>query len=288
MLATPTLPASSILLGAWDSLFARFSSAFLAVLGSLVLAVAIVAILQTRRWPRAKTTRKPKKRKAIVAPAALSLAPAPPTPVRVAPPPRPSATTDLVRLRFPGIAESHPDVWAQDAPLDVFVVVDRARAPASAAVTVSLERHRAGSRQDVGRVAADDEGRARFAVAFDQLGEEDLVARLEADGRVIGQAVRAVRIVDYRAEIVETFEDFVAWASGQFKFVDKRHTAREFVDRYADGRGGVPTSPLETIADLYEVANYSEHPVDRSTYLRMVDAFLELERVGALEGPGDK
>jgi hypothetical protein len=134
---------------------------------------------------------------------------------------------------------------------------------------------------------------ARFAVPAQATpGEEGarseahLVARLEVDAHPSGQAVRGIRFVAYRDEIVETFEDFTKWAAAQFAFVDRRMTAREFVDRFADAVAGCPVAPLDRIVDIYELANYSDHPVDRAVYLDFVEAFLELEDAGALDGPG--
>lgn len=196
--------------------------------------------------------------------------------------PRPRTTSDKVRIRFPDIDDAHPDVWDTEAPLTVVVTVrdgDAGRADAQ----VRLVRTVKGRTAPVGEAATDERGVARFEVTFPETGEQDLVATRILDDRPAGQAVRAVRVVEYRDEVVETFEDFRSWAASNFSAVDPRHTAREFIDRFADSRPGTPTAPLETIVGIYEVANYSEHPVDRATYLRMVDAFLELEDAGALD-----
>lgn len=266
-----------------QSVFSGFWSAFLVFVGIAVMVFGTFAVVQTQRWPGRTKTRKPREKKAatptFTPSAAPTSAPTPAGPTEATL--RPTNQGDL-RLHFPQIDEAHPDVWSTDRPLEVQVELGQ---HANGDVKVTLERHRGETVHAVGERVPDDDRAVRFEIRFPHLGEEDLVVQVRHDERVLAQAVRAVRIVDYRAEIVETFEDFLAWAASQFDFVDTRRTAREFVDRFVDGRPGVPHAPLETIADIYEVANYSEHDVDRDTYLALVDAFLVLEEAGALESP---
>lgn len=263
------------LAGLWGSVFSGFLPALLVLIGIGAIIVGVVAVLQTRRWPRMQVAQQTEE--VSTGPMAADAAPAPVIP--------PSSDTDRLLIGFPDIDAAHPDVWDKETPLTV--VVQTAREVDGGPLGVRLSLHVGGRTREIGTTGLDPEGQARFAVAFDALGEHDLIAELLADGDPRGQSVRRVRIADYRNEIVETFEDFVAWASSHFDFVDRRMTAREFVDRYADGRVRTPAGPLGRIADLYELANYSEHPVDRQTYLHLVDAFLELEAAGALEGPGE-
>lgn len=232
-----------------------------------------------------------KSRSMMVVPAAQAPVPAPaqkreaaapapaaaPTPA----PPRPRATTDRIVIKFPAILRGHPDVWGIQEPIMVAVETDAQVVPPGTPVSLAIDRK--GRTIPLGEAKTDSKGVARFEAPLAEKGEADIIARLQG-GAVDGQAVRPLRIVDYREEIVETFEDFKAWADSQFDFVDLRMTAREFVDRFADGRPGTPVAPLDRIVDIYELSNYSEHPVDRSTYTRMVEAFLELESAGALDG----
>ncbi len=276
-------PAAAWVASLTQSMMDAPVSLVLVVLAIVTMGVAVVALVQARRWPSA-----------LIVPAkAKPEAPKPRVPERTeAPPPKPSrprpvGTTEHLIVAFPSISERHPDVWDGSEALDVLVIVERAHFPASAALHVTLAGQVGDERRAFGGVVPDEHGHALFSVAPGRRGEIDLVAELYADGAKQGQAVRAIRIVDYRAEIVETFDDFVSWAASQFGFVSRKRTAREFVDQFADGRPGTPVAPLETIVDIYELANFSEHAIDRSTYLRLVDAFLELEEAGALEGPAE-
>lgn len=247
------------------------------ILGIGAIFLGLFAVYQTRRWPRHESAETPKE----TPQAAPAAAAAKPEAVTI----RPATTSRTLTIAFPDIDPAHPDVWGLDAPLTVTVHSQGGAEDATSALRLS--KHHKGQTEEIGRVPLDSDGQARFDVAFTTRGEYDLIAEHLVDDAPVGQAVRAVRIADYRDEVVETFEDFVAWASSHYPFVDRKMTAREFVDRYADGRPGVPVAPLQRIVDLYELANYSEHPVDRPAYLEMVDAFLELEATGALEGPGE-
>lgn len=276
-------PVPRILLaGLWESVFSGFVPALLVLIGILALVFGAVSVYQTRRWPKTEPKPKPKEApKPKAAPKAEPAAPGPEEPVAL----RPTTTTRTVQIRYPGIDEAHPDVWSTGEPLDVLVQVDPKRHGPDTALSVRLSVHRGGKTELVGTVGVDERGEGTFRVPFHELGEQDLIAELLADDRPAGQAVRSIRIVDYRSEMVETFEDFLAWAASHYTFVNRKMTAREFVDRYADGRPGTPVAPLERIVDLYELANYSDHPIDRRAYLDLVDAFLQLEEAGALEGP---
>lgn len=265
----------------WQSVFSSPVAVILVLMGSVTILLSAVAFVQTRTWPRASPVSKDDDDADDAQPTDSGAEAAPAKPARVA---RPATTTDLIRIRFPAIAEQHPDVWDDEASLDVHVRVDRDRFAADAVVQVVLSGQADGHRRVFGTTEVDSDGWARFRIEPKRKGEIDLVAALAVDGEAEGQAVRAIRIVDYRAEVVETFEDFVTWAASQFGFVDRKRTAREFVDMFIDGRPGTPAASLDEVVDIYEIANFSDHPVDRATYLRLVDAFLELEEAGALEG----
>lgn len=244
-------------------------------IGSVLFSILVIVksrSMVTVQVPEAPAPAPAKKREAIPPTPAAKPAPAPA---------RPRTTTDRVVIRFPAILRGHPDVWGVQEPIMVAVETDAQVVPPGTPVSLAL--HRKGRTLPLGEARTDGDGVARFEAPLTEKGEADLIARLQG-GDVDGQAVRPLRVVDYREEIVETFEDFKAWADSQFDFVDLRMTAREFVDRFADGRPGTPVAPLDLIVDIYELSNYSEHPVDRSTYTRMVEAFLELETAGALDG----
>ncbi|MBW3582916.1 MAG: DUF4129 domain-containing protein [Euryarchaeota archaeon] len=250
--------------------------ALLVLIGIGSVLFSILVLVKSRSMVAVPATEAPvpapaKKRQATPAPAAT------PAPT----PPRPRATTDRVAVKFPAILRGHPDVWGLQEPIIVAVETDTQVVPPGTPISLAL--HRKGRSVPLGEARTDSKGVARFEAPLTEKGEADIIARLQG-GQVDGQAVRPLRVVDYREEIVETFEDFKAWADSQFDFVDLRMTAREFVDRFADGRPGTPVAPLDRIVDIYELSNYSEHPVDRSTYTRMVEAFLELESAGALDG----
>lgn len=263
----------------WRSVFSGFLPTILVLLGIAAILIGIVAVYQTRRWPRQE------RRAAAVQSPTPSAGPAAPTAHQPSPVLRPSTTSGELRIVYPAIDEGHPDVWGIDAAMPVRVEADPAWRGRDLILRLSL--HANGTVHEVGHTELDAEAQARLEVPFQGRGEHDLIAEILEAGHPLAQTVRNIRIVEYRNEIVETFDDFVSWAASHYDFVDRKMTAREFVDRYADGRPGVPIAPLERVVDLYELANYSEHPIDRGIYLEMVDTFLTLEEAGALDGPGE-
>lgn len=284
-LLLPLLSSLSLpLLSLRESVFTSWGSVLLVLAGFLGIIVGGVAFVQTRTWPRGQTVtvKEPEEASEEETPEA----PKPRTNDKSVPVMRPASTTERVRIRFPAIDERHPDVWDHQSPLSVLVAVDSSQLDPGADIQVVLSGQTDGQRRRFGTRPVDATGGARYEIEAGRRGEIDLIAELRVNGEPEGQAVRSIRLVDYRDEIVETFEDFVAWAASQFGFVDRKRTAREFTDMFIDGRPGVPAAPLDTVVDLYEIANFSDHPVDRATYLQLVDAFLDLEEAGALEGTG--
>lgn len=274
------------------SIFTNPWSILMILMGIAGVSLGVVGLIQTRRWPPGQT-------QAVVADADEEnpedeAAQAPQAPLRGS---SPTATTHPpawspredpsghVRLGLPQILERHPDVWSHDEPLDVAVTIEKEALGGQDGGTCTLFVQRNSEKKEIDRAHAEPGKDAVFTVSPPGKGEAHLIARLHVGDETLAENARFIRFVDYRSEIVETFEDFEKWARTHYPFPNRSLTAREFTDRYADLVPGTPTPPLELIVDIYELANFSDHGVDRSLYLQLVDAFLELEDAGALEGP---
>jgi hypothetical protein len=257
-------------------------SILLLLAGIAALAIGILSLLQTRTWPKHTP-----EQEAMVASEPTPMVRAPRKQTEPAPPTKEPARSprnpNAVDIQLPKVDPRHPDVWAHNEPLQVTISVNASRLraqPTHCVLLVNQDGYDTTEHQ-----AALQGEHATFTITPPGKGEARLEARLTKDGEVLAENTMSLRFVDYRNEIVETFEDFEKWAHTQYPLPQRSLTAREFIDRYIDLVPGTPIAPLDQIVDLYEMANFSEHPVDRSTYLLLVEAFLELEEAGALEGP---
>ncbi len=277
----PFIMSIPIASGLSGSILSHPWAILLILLGLFGFVLGVTGIVQTRTWPKSERAT-PKAEPQHDSDTATTQDP------RAAPPPPSPIASDPVKgmttIHLPAIEERHPDVWGPDAPLDVLVST-RLQQQSGQTLEAALSLRQDGHETLVGRLELDAQGQARSQVQVNKKGEASVIARIQRNGTTEDTTHRSIRFVDYRNEIVETFEDFEKWATSHYPPLARRLTAREFVDRYADLVPGTPIEPLDRIVDLYELANYSDHPVDRATYLELVDAFLRLEDAGSLDGP---
>lgn len=280
-------PAMGFASGLSGSILSHPWAILLILLGLLGLALGVTGIIQTRAWPKGTTEPAPRNEPENEPGPEPDPTPAPVAPV--APIPSPAADEPkkgLTTIGLPEIEARHPDVWDPTTPLQVTVHTRVRPDPDTDAQTeASLHLQQQGNETLVARLGLDAQGQARTQVQPQGKGESILIVRIQQGDKTQDSTTRTVRFVDYRNEIVETFEDFEKWATSHYPPLARRLTAREFVDRYADLVPGTPIEPLDRIVDIYELANYSDHEVDRALYLELVDAFLQLEDAGSLDGP---
>ena len=210
-----------------------------------------------------------------------------PTPVLVE---RPRPTTDpvllaarqagkvKVRIGFPVIEDGFPDVWGVGEPLPVDIAT---AGPAVDAVEftsgTSVVRERLFLRPWTGST--------RFERVFQTPAELRFAATAkDANGAIAGYGERDLRIVDYRTEIVETFSDFREWVREQHPDISERITARELLERLSARYPRAPLEAWDDIALAFEEAHYSDHPIGRAHYAKMVRGFLALEEAGLVVG----
>ncbi len=201
----------------------------------------------------------------------------PPAPVAKAQPPAPPVNLRRapVAIEFPQIQGEFPDVWGVGEPLDVvFRLEDK---------TLAALRQVPGLRVQLNGETFQPvftRGVATVRRVFPSVGERSLVADLQLKNEPHPrQTRRTVRIVEYRTEIADVFTSFRQEASQAITPIREDATPWEIYDLLTSANPNVPGNLLREIVSSFEEAKYSNHPVTRSTYERMITALLQLERV---------
>lgn len=228
--------------------------------GFLLVLFTIQALRGSTRPARSQAT--------IAPPAPLTPPPAPaPAPVQYKRAP--------VVIHFPQIRSGFPDTWGVQEPIDIVLrVEDRAHQDAKQIPGLSLMI----DSETIQPVFT--KGTAGVRRVFARPGERAIVAELKAAGESQPRrTTRNLRIVEYRAEIAEVFANFREEASKTITPIREDATPWEIFDLLTSANPRLPGNTLREIVASFEEAKYSNHPVTRATYERMILALLELERV---------
>lgn len=236
----------------------------LVAIGTLFLLAAIVANAFLKPAAAAvKHRRKPK----------------PKPEVKIQPPPEPPKEPVFkkapAKIQFEPIPDGFPDVWGVDEAVQVRIRLTDKKLLGKAnpdGLTVKV----AGDPIDTNF----QKGVARFQRTFKEKEEIPVTVELKVPGEKLPRrTTRNLRIVDYREEIAEVFAKFKEEASRVIRPIPEDATPREVLDLLMDANPDLPEDNLSTIVHSFEVAKFSNHPVEREDYERMIGALLELERV---------
>jgi hypothetical protein len=199
--------------------------------------------------------------------------------VRVQPSPPPAPVPLLkkapVRIQFPQIRERFPDVWGVGQSIEIsFRITDKALGRTKEPEGLSV------------RVGGEDaelsfsKGQASGEWTFKQKGPVHVTVEYRnGQDQLPMRTTRTLRVVDYREEIAEVFHKFRDEASRAITPVASDATPREVLDILTDANPRLPVETVRRIVDAFEVAKFSNHPVTREDYERMIEALLDLERV---------
>lgn len=178
-----------------------------------------------------------------------------------------------ISILFPMIRPTMPDVWGVG---EKAVMVFRAE-----------DRGLLGQREIPGLVATVGgtvvplvffRGEARVERTFTRKGPIDVTLDLKVKGeKQPRRAARTLKIVDYREEIAELFAEFKDEASRQWTPLRADATAWEIYDTILDARPQVSQVALRECVSCFEEAKFSNHPVGRPTYEKMVQALRNLK-----------
>jgi transglutaminase-like putative cysteine protease len=173
-------------------------------------------------------------------------------------------------IRFPQISDQFPIVWGVNEALAIEVELESRDKPVSAeSFSVRVDDERELSFNGSGNTF-------RSSCVFDSKGVHTLKAFSGKNG--LGELALevAVKIVDYREEIVDLFNSFFKSAKTKFQGVHDEMTPRELQKALAGQVSLSEQKSLETAVSIFEVADYSLHQVDRENYERMYTALIKL------------
>lgn len=190
--------------------------------------------------------------------------------VAVPPPPAPAPVYKKapIQIHFPMIKSSMPDVWGvREKSVLIFKVEDRA---------LVGPRELPGLTATIGGIVVPlvfYKGEARLERTFSQPDDVDVQVELKVKGEKLARrTTRVLRVVDYREEIAELFAKFKEDASKTITPLRHDATAWEVHDALLDAKPDMSKTALREVVSSFEEAKFSNHPVGRSTYEKMVGA----------------
>lgn len=226
-------------------------------------AVLVLFLIQAFRAPRTvQVAHTP-------APVPITIAAAPQAP------PQPQYKRAPFFVRIAGIPDEFPDVWGVNEPLEISIRAE----------DKSLQNYKNIPGLNVyieGKPipVAFNRGQASIRYTYRTTGEKVVMVELRLKNETLGRRAQGVlKIVDYRTEIAEVFANFREEASRAIVPIHHDATPWEIYDLISGANARIPEGPLRHIVSSFEEAKFSNHPVTRGTYERMIRAILELERV---------
>ena len=237
----------------------------LVVAGGGIIAVVLIA-MGALRMPRLRFPERASTKKA-------------PKPVRQeivieqpAPAPAPIYKKAPVTVVFPMIRPQYPDVWGvAEKAIIVFRAEDRALLNQRDIQGLSASIRGA----EVPLVFY--KGEARIERTFPEIGEVPIVVDLKVKGeRMVRRTTRLLRIVRYREEIADLFAEFKDEVSRTITPLRPDATPWEIHDAILDVNKNVSQIALREIVSSFEEAKFSNHPVGRPTYEKMILALRAL------------
>jgi hypothetical protein len=182
-----------------------------------------------------------------------------------------------ISIMFPMIKPTMPDVWGvAEKAVIVFRAEDRG---------IVGQREVPGLTATVGDAVVPlvfYRGEARLERTFNRKSTINIVLELKVKGeRQVRKTTRTLKIVDYREEIAEMFAEFKDEASKNWTPLRHDATAWEIYDSILDARPKVSQVALRECVSCFEEAKFSNHPVGRPTYEKMVHAMRILKAAEA-------
>jgi len=186
--------------------------------------------------------------------------------------------TTRIYIELPQIKDPFPDVWGIGENLQIrFIFADEKG--------LSLNDRKIElyiNNQPVESTGVDDQGKTSLIRAFQSKGERTITCRFQGDDKYQpAEAIRPIRIVDYREEIVDLFATVKEWAKSNDVTLPVDSTPRDIEGRIIRGLQGINAAALDTLVRCFEETDYSTHEIGRKQY---EEAFLSLMRVRASYG----
>ncbi len=176
---------------------------------------------------------------------------------------------ELIGITFPDILSNLPAVWGMGEPLQVeFRQKDGIRFS-------ELKIDWGDDGEKIG--IPDTEVQIRLIHMFILPGEYTIKASYEdtSTGNVIS-SWRKIRIVDYRGEMVRLFGEMLERLNLDDISIGADMTPREVERLLIEKLEGVSKESIKRVIDGFEEANYSTHPINRDSYVRMYRAIQDI------------
>ena len=174
-------------------------------------------------------------------------------------------------IKFPSIMKPFPPVWGLNENLTVRVEIRKDGMPVrDAPITLKVDEREI-------QLKSLPSGEAEVQLTFNEKGVHRLIAYFSGNGDLNeATAEAAVRIVDYREEIVDLFNSFIKSAIAVQR-VKENMTAREIQQRLLNDIPENKRSYLEEMVSIFELADYSLRQINRLDYEKFFFAKLIIE-----------
>lgn len=177
-------------------------------------------------------------------------------------------------ITFPDIKKPFPLVWGINERLAVHLEIkEDNNTPVAEAVLRLIVNG-----EDYAYLKSSQNGDAETYLTLMEKRDHKFIAHFSGNDQ-LNEAVAetSIRIVDYREEIVNLFNSFFEAASKKYQGLNRFMTAREMQLKLTSQIPESKYKYLEDLVSIFEVANYSLHPITRREYERMFLAKLDLE-----------
>ncbi|RLI23979.1 hypothetical protein DRO58_08010, partial [Candidatus Bathyarchaeota archaeon] len=167
----------------------------------------------------------------------------------------------FIDIVFPQICELFPDVWGVGESLSIAIYLGTSDTPIKDSVKLTLD----GTHEV--ELTTDEYGKASVTRVFKEKGLHKIRAEYSGDKlQDVAPNERDIRIVDYREEVINLFNSIFDLLRSKGVDISEETTPREFQKAVIDSFSGVNRRALDEFISLFEVAEYSLHPVGRREY----------------------
>ena len=171
-------------------------------------------------------------------------------------------TSTQISIEFPNIVSPFPPVWGLNDDILVRTTL------------MSLEGEQLGGYQltitideKKENVVTNDEGISELTWKFPTKGLRTIqVEKVEDDEYLGSQQIREIKIVEYREEIIELYNNLFESHKLIREEIKDYFTARDFMSvmvKYSENLG---YNPIDEMITIFEIADYSEHDINRDKY----------------------
>jgi hypothetical protein len=175
-------------------------------------------------------------------------------------------------ILFPEIESSLPSVWGNGELLQVMFN----RKDEESNVELRIE----WGDDNEPETAPSAQGRRILTHMFTLPGEYVIKAGYQDKSGKEFSSWRKIRIVDYREEMVRLFGEMLEELNLEDREITRDLTPREVERLLSERLKNVSKESLRRVIDGFEEANYSTHPVNRESYVRMYRAIREVRGKG--------